>query len=234
MSYQRYWELDFFRGLNVFFMIIYHIIFDLIYFNFLNWNISSWYFQYFQKFIAISFIGVAGISLSLAHKHKSSKEIIFRGLKIYSAGLVITILTLLFIPEQFIFMGILHLIGLSIIISPLFSKFYKLNLIIGIVLIILGFIVSSITVHSKILLLLGFPYEGFRTLDYFPIFPWFGVFLIGLFIGKLLYEKIMLTIPQINSKLSFAFQKVSRKSLLVYLLHQPIIIIILYIVKEIK
>ncbi|MCD4800984.1 MAG: DUF1624 domain-containing protein, partial [Methanococcoides sp.] len=73
---------------------------------------------------------------------------------------------------------------------------------------------------------------GFRSYDYFPLIPWFGVMLIGIFIGNELY-------PQCKRK--FALSDISeflpirilmymgKRSLLIYLLHQPVLIAILYI-----
>src|SRR3989344_3851006 len=144
MQQNRFWEIDFFRGLAVFLMIIYHFIFDLKYFN-LN-----------------------------------------------------------------LFLGILVLI---------FNKF-----------------ISSISLNYKWLIPIGIRYPNFKTLDYFPLIPWFALVLFGIFIGKILYDE--------NRKFKFInepkifiiniFKFLSKNSLTIYLLHQPIMIAILYLIKSIK
>ncbi|MCX6818607.1 MAG: heparan-alpha-glucosaminide N-acetyltransferase domain-containing protein, partial [Candidatus Aenigmarchaeota archaeon] len=67
---------------------------------------------------------------------------------------------------------------------------------------------------------------------YFPILPWFGVILIGIFFGNKLYPNakrsfniIDLSKFRIIKLLSF----LGRHSLFIYLLHQPVIIIIVNI-----
>ena len=228
----RFWEIDFFRGIAIMMMIIYHFIFDLNYFNFIKVDMYGGFLNIFQKIIAISFITLVGISLSLAYNIKSKKDLLIKGLIIFAFGLLITLVTFIFVRESTIYFGILHFIGLSIIISIIFLRFFKINLITGIILIILGNIINKFTLDSSWLLLFGIKYKGFNTLDYFPLFPWFGLILIGIFVGKFLYKdnsrNFKLFIKP--KKLSF-IQFLGRKSLIIYLIHQPILIGLLYLYK---
>lgn len=231
----RFFEIDFFRGLAVIMMIIYHFIFDLNYFEFIKVNMYSGFLGIFQKVIAISFIFLVGISLSISYKNKSKKDITKSGLKIFSFGLILTVLTLIFVRNQVIYFGILHFIGLSIIISILFIRFFKLNLILGIISIIIGYLIKNISINTNLLIFLGLKSRNFSTLDYFPLFPWFGLILIGIFIGKLIYKnrtKSVINEPKI--KLFKFLEFLGRKSLFIYLIHQPILILILYLIRIIK
>jgi uncharacterized membrane protein len=75
------------------------------------------------------------------------------------------------------------------------------------------------------LLWLGFMPENFTTFDYFPLIPWLGVLLLGIFSGKSIYKKTgHITF---KNKLPGAFVFLGRKSLTVYLIHQPALISIL-------
>ena len=112
---------------------------------------------------------------------------LMRGLKIFSYGLVITLVTWIFLREGFIIFGILHLIGISIILAYPFLKLRFQNLFLGILLIFFGICLQRFTVDSYWLIWLGFTPSSLYTIDYFPILPWFGVVLIGLFFGNLLY-----------------------------------------------
>src|SRR3989344_1570882 len=236
MQQNRFWEIDFFRGLAVFLMIIYHFIFDLNYFNFISINMYSGFLGILQKFIAITFISLVGISLSLSSKAKSKKQNFKRGLLIFSLGLILTLLSYIFVKESVIYFGILHLIGISIIISIPFLKYFKLNLFLGILVLIFNRFISSISVNYKWLIPIGIRYPNFKTLDYFPLIPWFALVLFGIFIGKILYDE--------NRKFKFInepkifiiniFKFLSKNSLTIYLLHQPIMIAILYLIKSIK
>jgi len=61
--------------------------------------------------------------------------------------------------------------------------------------------------------------------DYYPLIPWFGVFLWGNGIGKWLYKskQSLFGIEPQNPMLSI-LSKLGRRTLLIYLLHQPVII----------
>ena len=75
------------------------------------------------------------------------------------------------------------------------------------------------------------PYN-FYTVDYFPLFPWWGVVLLGIFLGKQLYPGYKRIFPLPDWSRVPLIQAVSflgQHSLTIYILHQPIIIIILFL-----
>ncbi|BDZ70198.1 heparan-alpha-glucosaminide N-acetyltransferase [Methanobacterium petrolearium] len=152
-------------------------------------------------------------------------------MKLLILGLFITLITWIFIPQDFIVFGILHFIGIAIILEyPFLDKKY-LNLVLGIVFIIIGFIVAQFTVNYPWLLWLGLKPSVFVTVDYFPLFPWLGVVSLGLFIGKVLYTKYKrrYPLPDLSKNLVIKiFSFLGRHSLIIYLIHQPILIMVLY------
>jgi uncharacterized membrane protein len=114
---------------------------------------------------------------------------------------------------------------------PLLNKKY-LNLFLGIVFIILGFIFAQFTVNYPWLLWLGLKPAGFITVDYFPLFPWLGVVSLGLFTGKTLYKdyKRRYYLPDLSKNILIKiFTYIGKHSLFIYLIHQPILIILLYL-----
>jgi len=151
-----------------------------------------------------------------------------RGLFIYSLGILITFVTYLAIGRGFIIFGILHLIGLSIILSPFFFGLKKYLPIISAAIIISGFLIQNI--HGPYLLLfLGIHPADFISVDYEPLLPWFGYFLLGMYAGSLLYPKGK-RIFDLKEKFSLNFLTIpGRNTLLIYLVHQPVIILILSI-----
>ena len=65
---------------------------------------------------------------------------------------------------------------------------------------------------------LGLPDPGFSSGDYFPLIPWIFMYLIGYHSGKiLLTEKF----PSLKRSIP-VLTKLGTKSLLVYIIHQPI------------
>lgn len=240
---RRFWEIDTIRGLAILMMVTYHLIFDLVYFGIYSLNLSSGALWIFPRFIAFIFIFLVGVSLTLSYsradiiRKDQEKKSLFpkylkRGVKLLILGLCITLVTWIFIPQDFIVFGVLHFIGLAIILEyPFLNKKY-LNLILGILFIIFGFILAQFTVNYPWLLWLGLKPAVFVTVDYFPLFPWMGVVSLGLYVGKVFYTSYerMYSLPDISKNLVIKmFGFLGRHSLVIYLIHQPILIIVLYL-----
>ena len=126
--------------------------------------------------------------------------------------------------------GILHFIGLSIILVPPFLKRPFWSLPAGVFCIIAGNYLENFRFGFPWLLWLGFIPEQFFTVDYFPLLPWFGVFLLGVFLGNLLYPgyRRVFCLPDLSGNIpvkGMAF--LGRHSLVIYLLHQPVLLILL-------
>ncbi len=235
----RFWEVDSLRGLAIIMMVTYHFIFDLTFFGIYPFDIYSGFWWFFARITALTFIFLMGVSLTLSSTRAeiSGEGILFkkyfkRGLKIFSLGILITFATLIFIPQEFIIFGVLHFIGISIILAYPFLKRKSLNLFLGITIIVTGIYLGNLTFNFSWLVWLGFIPNTLQTVDYFPILPWFGVVLIGLFFGGILYKnyKRQFKLPDLSKNYfikSFSF--LGRNSLIIYLIHQPILIIVLYV-----
>lgn len=237
----RFWELDFLRGIAIILMIVFHLLYDFDYFGGYNFNLHSGVLLYLGRSAAIIFILLVGISLTLSISRTKKytnpgqnlySKYIKRGLRIFGWGLLLTFVTWIFISEGVIVFGILHFIGISIILAYPFLRFKSINLLLGISFIFLGSYLQTFNVDFPWLLWLGFVPENFYTFDYFPLFPWFGVVLIGIFAGNMLY-------PEYTRKFNLAdlsrfspvniFCLMGRYSLFIYLIHQPFLIMVLYL-----
>lgn len=239
-SNARFWEIDFLRGIAIFMMIIFHFLYDLNYFNILNLSLYSGYFLIYVYLVGIMFFLLVGISLSLSYskvketltKNKLIFKYLIRGFKIFILGLIITIITFLFLEKGFVVFGVLHCIGISIILSYPFLKFRNLNLVFGLILIFIGIILKFFTFDYYWLVWLGFRPEMFYTIDYYPFLPWFGVILIGIFLGNTIYYKHNRRFNLLDlsrNKFVEIFTFLGKNSLIIYFIHQPIILSILYL-----
>ncbi|NLM30926.1 MAG: DUF1624 domain-containing protein, partial [Methanomicrobiales archaeon] len=153
-----------------------------------------------------------------------------RGLSIFSLGLVITAVTWIFFPSAYIVFGILHFIGVAILLAPLFVRFGATNLILSAACIIAGYVTETIRGPWP-LLWLGIRPIPFTSLDYVPLLPWFSLVLLGMTFGYLFYP---------GGERGFSFRAVEpavvrplsllgRHSLLIYFLHQPVILLVIAI-----
>jgi uncharacterized membrane protein len=238
---KRFWEIDFLRGLAIIMMIVFHLLYDLTYFGGYNLNLHSGFWLYFARAAATIFIFLVGVSLTLSFSRtkkiqnpvqKLYLKYLKRGLRIFSWGLIITLMTWIFLRDGFVLFGILHLIGISIILAYPFLKLRYWNLLPGIAFISIGIYLKNFTFGFPWLVWLGFTPDYFYSVDYFPIFPWFGVVLIGVFFGNLLYPDYTRKFKLYDlSNFNFIglFCLIGRYSLIIYLIHQPILIILLHL-----
>lgn len=223
----RYQVVDLLRGIAILLMFVYHFVFDLVYFKILHINLNHEPFWLgFRGVIVSLFLGLVGISLYLATAH---------GLRIRSyvqrlaqlaayAGLVSAASYMLF-PRSVIFFGVLHFIVVASVFGLLFTRCYWINLILGAGVILLGFTVQHPVFDQPLLQWFGLMTHKPVTQDYVPLIPWFGVVLLGLFLGKTMYGGGRPSIlARWNSQhpvaklLAFG----GRHSLHIYMLHQPV------------
>ncbi len=232
--------MDSLRGTAIVMMIVFHFLYDLNYFAGKSFVLTSGFWLVFARITASIFLLLVGISLTLsfsrAKENKTKKQLLGRylkrGVKIFSWGLLITLITFIFLREGFVIFGILHLIGISIILAYPLLKHKYLNLLLGAVFITAGLFLRNFTFDFKWLLWLGFTPRELYSFDYFPVLPWFGLVLVGIFIGNALYmnSRRGFRIPDLSgfpAVKSLAF--LGRRSLLIYLLHEPAIVIVLYL-----
>lgn len=237
---ERLWELDCIRGVAICLVIVYHLFFDLAFFSIYALDFSSLPAKLSAYGVASTFLLLVGISLTLRRSQLRSIEteketcvtLILRGLKLIIIALGITLATWLYLGEGFILFGILHCIGFSMILAIPFLSFRTAPLLGGLAFIMLGVVLYTITIDSPYLLWMGIKPTVFYTVDYYPLFPWFGVILLGIFLGNRLYTngKRVYTVPDWSPKtIVDVFSFFGRHTLIIYLIHQPLIVGILYL-----
>lgn len=240
---ERFDELDAARGIAILMMILFHSLFDLYYFAIYPVNVRDGFWRYFALATGSLFLLIAGISLSVSHTRakrafagdvwapaRIAGKFLVRGAGIFLCGMLVTVVTWILVPQSFIVFGILHLIGISIMISPLFFRFREKNILIGTVILLTGILLWIPPLYGPYWLLwIGVHPASFSTLDYYPLFPWFGVVLLGLGIGELLYPgcKRAFPAPHIPMPARIPLTFLGRHSLLIYLLHQPVILLVI-------
>jgi len=216
-------------------MFFFHFLYDLNFFGIYKISLYSGFFLIYAYTVGSIFLLLVGLSLSLSYnriKNNLTKKQVFtkylqRGFKIFGLGMVITLGTWIYLHNGFIVFGVLHCIGISILLSYPFLKLRYPNLILGIILILFGLQLNNFTFDFYWLLWLGFTPSTFYTVDYYPILPWFGVVLLGIFIGNTLYpeyKRKFLLVDLSTLKIVKILSFLGRHSLVIYLIHQPIMI----------
>ncbi len=233
MSDERFWELDFLRGLAVISMAGLHLVIDW-HFLFDAGTAIPGPLYLWQRATAGLFLLLVGVSLSLS-RSKALKnaagfsgffsKLLRRGFAILSWGMLITVATKLALSDGYVGFGVLHLIGSAVAISYPVLGLGGWNLGLGLGLIGLGVWLRTLRFSFPWLFWLGFIPEGFTAADYFPLLPWSGVVLIGVFLGDTLYpgytRRIRLS-DRSGSPLIRACVAIGRRSLWIYLIHQPL------------
>lgn len=224
MKKNRIWELDALRGICILAMVVIHLFFDLSEFGGVEFSLPSW-FVFLRNYGHVLFVLISGICVTLASR--SFK----RGVTVFGAGLLISYVTMfmdqiLGMENLRIWFGILHMLGVCMMVYPLFKRlpFWTLALL-GAVFVALGFYMESVRVSVDFLFPLGLRSGNVYTgSDYFPLFPGLGWFLLGAALGKSVYRKKETLLPRVNAEcvpLRF-FRFCGRHSLEIYLLHQPV------------
>ena len=237
----RFIELDVLRGFAIIFMIVLHFFWDLDYFGILPLNTQFYAMNIIVPIMFFLLVGICQAVNNQKYRHEPKKmyiRTIQRGLWILNLGMLFTILTAIVFPDRPILFGVLHCIGVSVLLSALFLRFKTINIIIGTIILILGGIIANfylVTTPTMLQLALGIhqPDIAHHTIDYFPILPWLGVCLIGIALGNLLYNDNTRRFP-VPDLTKYAPTKVvswlGQHSLAIYLVHQPVIAGVLFLV----
>jgi len=235
----RFWEVDSARGIAVIMMIVYHIFFDINFLQVVSIPLTSLAFQLFLYPIGSLFLLIVGISLVLSFQIYEKKhqrmppfsKYFWRGVFLFLLALMITFITWIYPHKGYIVFGVIHCISISVILSYWFISRPTLSLFVGGLIIVLGVLFTQVTVESPVFFWLGLRSAGFYSLDYFPLCPWFGVVLIGLFAGTRLYPNLQKKYQrsQIIPTLAYPFVFLGKHALLIYIIHQPVIYGVLYL-----
>lgn len=217
---QRFDILDAWRSLAIVLMIVYHFLYDLALFGIITWQqMFSTPLNIMQKFICCSFILLAGASA------RFSRSSLRHGLTVLAAGVVVELGAM--VGGQTIRFGVLMLLGWSMVIWHFAGKY--LQKLPGWALaagsLALYFLTDwwtdRVSVSVSWLYPLGFPGPGFSSADYFPLLPWLFLFLAGTALGGwcLAHRDSRLLSAALPGALTFP----GRHSLIIYLLHQPVL-----------
>jgi uncharacterized membrane protein len=232
----RFWGVDAARGVAIIMMIVYHSTYDLDTLGGYDIQSTSGNWALFADVTAGLFLFLVGVSLAISRSRSGLTgwrlfgKYLARGLRILAYGMVLTVVFLA-LGMGVVAFGILHLIGVSIILAYPFLRLRFTNLVLGILIFAAGQYILAQEPYAQSIWLLPFGVvpEDMIMPDYRPLLPWFGVVLIGLFFGNIVYGYDRRpTVPEEKAPvLARPLLPLGRNSLSIYLIHQPIIIALL-------
>ncbi len=237
----RIWLLDELRGLSILLMILHHAAYDAKYMFGAELPVDSVVVYVLHIIFASLFVLISGAACRLTHSNLK------RGAVCFGCGLLITAVTGIVMPDSIVVFGILHMLGIAMMLFALARPALdKISPAAGIVvfsmLAVLTFRIPEgyvgipyllewrlprVLYSTEFLFFLGLPSPAFFSGDYFPLVPWLFVFIAGSYAGVYLKQR---RCPDYFYKMHCrALAAVGQNTLVIYMLHQPVIYGLLYI-----
>lgn len=237
--------LDEIRGFAIICMVFFHAFYTMTYM--FDMKLGATMYSFFlpvSLWFAGLFIVISGISCRLSHSNAA------RGGKLFAIAVGLSLVTWLLeykfgMGGTMIWFGILHLLSVSMLIYALLHRVIeKVHPLIAVPLLALFF---AITYHlpdgylqfvnytlplpewltsCKFLFPFGITHPDFASADYYPIFPWVFLFLIGASVGRRFTGGKLPNFFYNEHLRPLAY--CGRHTLVIYLAHQPIIYGILW------
>ena len=226
--------VDVSRGLALAGMAIYHFCWDLEFFSLAAPGlVANPALAVFADVITASFLFLVGVGLVLAHAGGFRARPFARRLAmIAAAAIAITVASVVFDPDGIILFGILHFIAVASVLGLLFLRLpIAVTLLAAAACFIAPPLLKSGFFNAPALLWLGLASDPPPSNDYVPLLPWFSAVLAGIAVARLVLPRIggwrwSHWQPQNTVSRTLAFA--GRHSLIVYLVHQPVLLAILW------
>lgn len=229
--------LDILRGLALIAMASYHFMWDLADFGYLDPTFpSTGWPKIYARSIASTFLFLAGLSLVLAHRNGIRWRPFWkRFFAIAASALLVTAVFYVAMPRGLVFFGILHAIAAASLVGLLFLRVNPILIVVAaIAAAVAPQYLQSEAFNHPIFWWTGLSTQTRPSFDYVPLLPWLCPFLLGIAAGRTdsliawLRQNASGELPEKSLRSRFAF--LGRHSLVFYLVHQPVLIAILFCV----
>jgi len=223
--------LDLLRSTAILGMIIYHAAYDLQFFHSWNLDVTVGLWKIFQVCVASLFLSVSGISAGFWTRSSPYRKAWTRFRTLCIAAMIVSIATYIADPRTWVRFGILHCIALAAFVLPPLRRVHPM---------LIAFLGITCIALTPLV-----PTPPFSTVDWVPPIPWLGPILLGfaagipLSRGSIPMHPTLPTHPIVQAHptipahpgtgtLGNVLTWPGRHSLAIYLLHQPVIIGVLW------
>ena len=230
----RYALLDELRGRDLISMMLYHACWELVFLFDMN---MRWYAgtpgRVWQQSICWVFILLSGFCVPLG------RHTLRRGVTVFAAGALVTAVTLVFMPGDRVIFGVLTFLGTAMLLTGVLEPLLKK--VMPAVGLAVSAVLFALTYHlderwlgfgglrlalpdawyaNYFTAFFGFLPFDFYSTDYFALLPWLFLFWAGYFLHFCMGRQRM---EPLRRSVCPALGWMGRHSLLLYLLHQPVI-----------
>ncbi|MBA2349610.1 MAG: DUF1624 domain-containing protein [Solirubrobacterales bacterium] len=234
----RLWEVDVLRTAAIAMMVVYHVAYNV---RFLSPEVAidpyngGW--RALQVVCASSFLTLVGVSFWIRDRRLLARGITGvtawrttapRGGQVAAGALLVSLATFVALGDEAVRFGILHLIAVAhLLVLPLLVRLGAWNAVLGAVVIGGGLALDGTATAVSALMVVGLD-PGETGVDWFPLLPWLGMPLLGVALGSVLYpdgrRHPRLAALGDGTRVTIAAGAPGRRSLTIYLLHQPVLI----------
>lgn len=229
---KRYNYIDVIRGVAIIGMLVHHFLYDLDMLGFIDGGVlDNDGVSAFLKFGAGVFIFISGVCTSFSSNNYK------RGIIILAVAYAFQAFTYFFMNDSYIAFGILHLLGwcnilaepLKKVLSKTGHKLIAVCVLIGVTLAV-GYGIDAVNpIDCSWLYALGLYDYSFYSADYFPLLPWIFVFMSGIVFG--IFQVEHGPIAWLEKIKCAPIEFIGRNTLWIYILHQPVFYLVLYVIK---
>ncbi|KXI29062.1 heparan-alpha-glucosaminide N-acetyltransferase [Paraglaciecola hydrolytica] len=211
--------IDVLRGIAIILMIVFHFGYDLTVFGYTDYDTNidmEW--RVFRAVIVSGFLLAVGMSAYLAYyNHINKRKLGLNLLKLLLVSLGISLSSYLMYPEHWVYFGIIHFIAVALPLSLVFIQRPNFSLLLAVV-ILIGYFSDTLTLTQPWQWSVKHWGIPVHTVDLVSLTPWFALVLFGIFI---IHHQLLPTIKA--TKLNQFVARLGQHSLLIYLVHQPVL-----------
>ncbi|QFU07243.1 hypothetical protein PARPLA_01236 [Rhodobacteraceae bacterium THAF1] len=220
--------VDVVRGIAIAGVVLFHLVWDLAFLGVIPPGISVHpFWLLFGRLLAGTFMVLVGVSLVLATAGGFRRQAFLRRLVVLIvAAVIISVVTRVIFPQNFVYFGILHAIAVASVVGVLVSRLSTSVIVgLGFATYALGFLWTSETFDPRWLAWTGFAAYPPPSNDFVPFFPWIGLTLFGIAGTRIAFARnLILYARPLHGHTARSLAWLGRHSLTVYLIHQPILL----------